>query len=149
MPRKLACVKSYCRDDISKIENYELAKADNFVGWECHHRLELTLDGEHAHSREDLKRMNMYYNRPYFELIYLRRTEHCKLHTRAQKRFNVLNTPEVRKKNAAAVSKATKTQEYRDNMSKVMKGRIFTAEHRKKLSEAAKRRVQKKNFYDN
>lgn len=30
MPRKLASVKSFCKDDISKIENYELAKADNY-----------------------------------------------------------------------------------------------------------------------
>lgn len=149
MPRKLASVKSFCKDDISKIENYELAKADNFEGWVCHHRLELTIDNEHAHSREDLKRMNMYYNRPYFELIFLKLSEHSKLHTRAQKLFKFLNTSEVRAKNAIAVSKATKTQEYRDKMSKIMKGRIFTAEHHKKLSEAAKRRVQKKSFYDN
>lgn len=41
-------LRTYCRDNITKIENYELAKADNFKGWEIHHRLELTLDGEHA-----------------------------------------------------------------------------------------------------
>ena len=143
MPRKLTCVKSYCRDDISKIENYELAKADNFVGWECHHRNELTVNGEFAHTSSELKQMNMYYNRPYFELIFLRRTEHCKLHTRAQKRFNILNTPEVRAKNAIAVSKATKTQEYRDKMSKIMKGRKFSEEHRKNLCKAWERRKSK------
>ena len=143
MPRKLTCVKSYCRDDISKIENYELAKADNFVGWECHHRNELTVNGEFAHTAAELKQMNMYYNRPYFELIFLRRTEHCKLHTRAQKRFNILNTPEVRAKNAVAVSKATKTQEYRDKMSKIMKGRKFSEEHRKNLRKAWERRKSK------
>lgn len=143
MPRKLTRVKSYCRDDISKIENYELAKADNFVGWECHHRNELTVNGEFAHTAAELKQMNMYYNRPYFELIFLRRTEHCKLHTRAQKRFNILNTPEVRAKNAVAVSKATKTQEYRDKMSKIMKGRKFSEEHRKNLRKAWERRKSK------
>lgn len=71
----------YCRrDEESKIENYELAKADNFKGWDIHHRLELTLDGEYAHTPEELKRMNMYYNRPYYELIFLTRADHNKLH---------------------------------------------------------------------
>ena len=66
------------------IENYELAKADNFEGWDLHHRLELTLDGEYALSASDLIRMNMYYDRPYFELIYLRHREHAKLHGHAR-----------------------------------------------------------------
>lgn len=69
----------YCKE-YQKIENYELAKADNFKGWEIHHRLELTLDGEHAYTKDDLVRMNMYYNRPYFELIFLTRSEHRLLH---------------------------------------------------------------------
>ena len=33
--------QQYCKDDLSKIENYELAKADNFKDWHIHHRLEL------------------------------------------------------------------------------------------------------------
>ena len=39
-------VKYFCKDDITKIENYELAMADTEEVWHCHHRLELTLDGE-------------------------------------------------------------------------------------------------------
>lgn len=42
----------YCKE-YQKIENYELTKADNFKGWHCHHRLELTLDNEYAHSKEE------------------------------------------------------------------------------------------------
>lgn len=79
--RKFKRMESYVRNgEISLIENYELAKADNFDGWEIHHRLECTLDGEYANSMDDLKRMNMYYNRPYFELIYLTKSQHSKLH---------------------------------------------------------------------
>lgn len=71
----------YCRrGEESKIENYELAKADNFKGWCIHHRLELTLEGDFAHTMEDLIRLDMYYNRPYFELIFLRHNDHAKLH---------------------------------------------------------------------
>lgn len=81
LKQRLAHSRKYCREgEESKIENYELAKADNFKGWCIHHRLELTLDGEYAHSKEELKRMDMYYNRPYFELIYLTKSEHMKLH---------------------------------------------------------------------
>lgn len=74
----------YCKE-YQKIENYELAKADNFKEWHCHHRLELTLDNEYAHSREELIRLNMYYNRPYFELIFLTSKEHNRLHNLTNK----------------------------------------------------------------
>lgn len=36
-------VRKFCRDDISKIENYEEAVNDKTHTWELHHRLELTL----------------------------------------------------------------------------------------------------------
>lgn len=74
----------YCIDDITKIENYELAKKDNFKGWHIHHRLELTLNGEFAHTPEELKRMGMYYNRPYFELIFLTKSEHQRIHAQCR-----------------------------------------------------------------
>ena len=71
----------YCRaGELERIENYELAKADNFKGWDIHHRLELTLDGEFALTHEQLKMHDMYYNRPYYELIFLTKAEHRRLH---------------------------------------------------------------------
>lgn len=73
-------VKKFCRDDISLIENYNEAVADTENVWVCHHRLELTLDGEFANSKEDLIRYGMYYNRPYFELIWLPDSEHRHMH---------------------------------------------------------------------
>lgn len=66
--------------ELEKIENYDKALADKTQTWICHHRLELTLDGEFAHTPEELQRMGMYFNRPYFELIFLTRAEHNKLH---------------------------------------------------------------------
>ena len=39
-------LKKYC-DEIENVENYDLAKADNFEDWNCHHRLEThNSDGE-------------------------------------------------------------------------------------------------------
>ncbi len=73
-------LRQYCRDDMESIENYEQAKQDGFVGWHIHHRLELTLDGEPVLTSSDLKRFGMYYHRPYYELIFLRTSEHRLLH---------------------------------------------------------------------
>lgn len=70
----------FCKDKISKIENYDKAKADTTQTWVIHHRNELTLDGKFAHTKEDLIRMNMYYNRPCNELIFLTKAEHNKIH---------------------------------------------------------------------
>jgi hypothetical protein len=75
--------KHFCKDDYSLIENYEQAINDKTQYWDLHHRLELTLDGEYAHNVEDLIRMGMYYDRPYFELIYLPHSEHASLHDNA------------------------------------------------------------------
>ena len=58
----------YCTN-YEQIENYELAKADNFKGWECHHKLEIHDD--YTNTVNDLKLMNLYYNRPPEELIFL------------------------------------------------------------------------------
>lgn len=76
----LIYANKFCKDDISKIENYDKAVADTTQTWHLHHRLELTLDGKFAHSKANLIRLGMYYNRPYFELIFLTRAEHNKLH---------------------------------------------------------------------
>ena len=67
------------------VENYELAKKDKFKGWVLHHRLELTLDGEFANSAIDLVNKDMYFHRPYFELIWLRCGEHSRLHSSGDK----------------------------------------------------------------
>ena len=71
--------KQYCKD-YQNIENYEKALADNFVGWECHHRLEThTPDGKRRGediSHKELKALGLYYNRPANELIFLTTREH-------------------------------------------------------------------------
>lgn len=105
--------KLYCKE-YWKIENYELAKADNFEGWDRHHRLELTINGEFAHSHESLKRLNMYYHRPYFELIFLKQSEHNRLH-REGTRYS---------------------SETRNNISKALTGKPKSEEHKRKVSEA-------------
>lgn len=79
---RIYSMQRYVRNsDLERIENYELAKADNFKGWDIHHRLEFTINGEYAHTKEELIRMNMYYDRPYFELIFMKTKDHHRIHT--------------------------------------------------------------------
>jgi hypothetical protein len=66
--------KKYCREDISLIKNYQQAIIDKEHMWECHHINELTF------TAKELKKMNMYYNRPSSELVFLTKAEHKKLH---------------------------------------------------------------------
>ena len=63
------------------IENYELAKKDNFKGWDCHHRLELHPDYSIRFTKESLINLNLYYSRPASELIFLKHNEHAKIHS--------------------------------------------------------------------
>ena len=78
-------IQKYC-EDISKIENYELAKADNFEGWNCHHKLELKSTGGVCDvTAQDLIDWGLYYNRPADELIFLTRGEHSSIHNKAKR----------------------------------------------------------------
>lgn len=56
------------------IENYESAK-DDTKQWVCHHRLE-----DLGFSTDDLKSLGLYFNRPFWELIYLPKTYHYHHH---------------------------------------------------------------------
>ena len=108
----------YCKN-YQSIENYEKAKADNFKGWHCHHRLEThTSDGERRLvdiTQKELIALGMYYHRPAEELIFLASREH----------------------NAFKKGKHLSTQT-RKKLSEVNKGKTLSAEHKKKLSEAHK-----------
>ena len=139
--------RKYCRDDLSKIENYEKAIADTTQVWDLHHRLELTLDGEFALSREQLKMHDMYYNRPYYELIFLTHAEHRRLHS-------INMSDETRRKMSeshkgmSAWNKGKQckpiTEEHARKMHEAWKGKHHTEESRRKISEAAKRREARK-----
>ena len=154
----------FCRDDISKIENYDKAIADTSQTWVIHHRLELTLDGEFALTPEQLKMHDMYYNRPYYELIFLTRAEHILIHNYGQssetrkKRVNTLIghivTEDTRRKLSESAKKRVGdknwiygkhlSEESRRKISEANKGKLKgipkSIEHRRKISESAKRR---------
>jgi hypothetical protein len=116
-------VKRYCKN-YTEIENYELAiKSDEL--YECHHRLEThNSDGEKRLvqlNKEELIALNMYYNRPPEELIFLSRSEHRVIHDCGK--FN---------------KGKHLSEEQKGKLSKMLKGRKFTDEHKCKISEATK-----------
>ena len=121
-------IKRVCKDDPSLIENYDKAINDDTQMWVLHHRLELTLDGEYAHSREELIRLGMYYHRPYYELIFLTKSDHQKLH--------------VHDKYKKTLSKSLQghevSNETRKKISDAHIGKKLSNEHKEKLSNAHK-----------
>ena len=76
--------------NISNIENYNKALKDDFKGWLTHHRLEThNSDGELrlvGLTVKELKALDMYYNRPPEELIFLKRDEHEFIHQKVKQR---------------------------------------------------------------
>ena len=115
--------KFYCKD-YENIENYYKAKADDFVGWVCHHRKGVDIP------TEKLIALGMYYNRPADELIFLTRSEHHYLHKKGKKRKPMSDEAKIK-------------------LSISLKGRPVSEEHRKKLSEAAKGKHKGMHWYNN
>lgn len=151
--------KKFCKEDISKIKNYDLAIADTTQVWDCHHMTETWWNC----SKKDLIENECYYNRKACELIFLTHAEHISLHHKG-KTFS----EESRRKISASMkgkqhtdeskikmSEAKKgennpffgqhhSEEIRRKISASMKGHTHTEETRKKMSEAAKRRYARK-----
>ena len=133
--------KRFCKEDISKIKNYDKAIADTTQTWDCHHMTETWW----GCSKKDLIENECYYNRKACELIFLTHAEHISLHKKG-----IPFTEEHRRK----ISEAKKgkklmpfTEETRRKMSEDKKGKKrkpFTEEHRRKISEAAKKRWKNK-----
>ena len=118
--------KYYCKD-YTNIENYQKALADNFKGWCCHHRLEThNSDGERRLvdiTAEELQALDMYYNRPSSELIFLTRIEHSSLHK-----------PSEETKKKMSLSKKGKYTGEKNSFY----GKHHTEETRRKIGEANK-----------
>ena len=146
--------QKYCKEP-EKIENYEKAKKDGFVGWECHHRLEThTHDGERRDvdiSRKELIALNMYYNRPPEELIFLTIKEH-KVFNKGKKRSDETRrklseanygkhlSEETKKKMREAKKGKKRSEETREKLREANKGKKLSEETKKKMSEAKKGR---------
>lgn len=72
--RTLNRYKQYCREPISAIKNYDKAINDTNNRYVVHHINEWTF------TAAELIKMNMYYNRPASELIFVTYKEHKEIH---------------------------------------------------------------------
>ena len=72
--------KKYCKEDLSKIKNYDKAIADKTHTWHCHHMTETWWNC----SKKELIENECYYNRKACELIFLTPKEHMRMHMQGQ-----------------------------------------------------------------
>ena len=121
-------VKSYCCDDFSLIENYELAINDTMQMWHCHHRGEILPCGRF--SRDDLKKFGLYYKRPAAELIFLTPFSHRQLHKKG-----VPKSEEHKKAISEALKGVPLSEATKKAISEALKGVPLSEEHRAKLSK--------------
>lgn len=131
--------KRFCKDDITKVENYELAKADDFKGWCIHHRLEFDVNGNEVQHPSDLIRLDMYFHRPYFELIFMKISDHIRMHHVNKKHGLGHKVSEQHKMILSSIHKGKKlSQSTKDKISKSGTGRHWklSDETRRKMSES-------------
>ena len=123
--------KKYCCEDLSLIENYQLAVNDNTQTWDCHHRGEVLPCVRF--SRDDLKKFGLYFNRPAAELIFLTPAEHNSLH------FKGIQLSEEHKKALSdakkGVPRGPMNEANKKAISEAKKGIPLSEEHRAKLSK--------------
>ena len=134
--------QNYCKD-YENIENYEKALADNFKGWECHHRLEThNSDGERRLvdiTKKELKALGMYWHRPSSELIFMKHGEHSRLHMKGNKyALGCKRSEEAKNKMREAKKGKQFSEEHKKKLREAHKGKPKSEEHKKKLSEANK-----------
>ena len=161
--------KRYWADgELTKIENYDKAVADTTQVWDCHHRLEVQ-DGKPV-LKKDLIAQGLYYHRPAEELIFLTEKEHCLLHCKYNKNLGGIgkDNPFYGKKHSEETLKKIsenrkgkgtgkrppRSKEWCEKISAAKRGKKLTVtiwnkgkhlseEHKRKLSEAGKRKSQK------
>ena len=129
--------KSFCCEDISLIENYELAIADTTQTWECHHRGEILPCGRF--SRDDLKKFGLYYKRPAAELIFLTPSAHRQLHLKGVPLSEA--TKKAMSKARKGVSRGPMRDAHKKAISDTLKGHSVSETTKKAIGEANSRKI--------
>lgn len=127
-------VKKFCCEDISLIENYYKAINDNQM-WHCHHRLEIKLNK----SKQELIDLNLYYDRPANELIFLTQSEHRSLHASNR---HYKHTEESKEKMRKKALGRKQSEETKTKISESRIGLKHSEETRRKISDSNKGKPQ-------
>ena len=102
----------------TEVENHDKAASDNYEGWVLHHKLGVGVP------REELIGLNLYYDRPPQELIFVTRKEHRGIHNKCLK-------PKDK-------------DSWRKKLSKARKGKKHSEQHKERIRQAALRRWKNK-----
>ena len=131
--------RKYCKEDISKIKNYELAIADTTQTWVCHHIL-----GEII-TRQQLLEHDFYYDVPACMLKFVTRAEHTRLHKRGKHHSeeSCKKMSEAHKGKHLSKETCKKMSEAHKGKSSPRKGVTLSDETRRKLSESHKGKTWK------
>lgn len=127
--------KKYCCEDISKIENYDKAIADETQTWQCHHRAEILPCGRF--SRKDLDKHDLLFKQPAERLVFLTEYEHKSLHKNHlgyKHSIDTKNKISLAKKGKTSNRKGKKMSiESREKLKKSLTGRKLSFSHIQKL----------------
>ena len=144
--------RRYCKEDISKIKNYDKAIADTTQVWHCHHMTETWWNC----TAKELIDNECYYHRKACELIFLTHTEHLRLHMKGKKKSDKTKRKMSEASKGRAVSEETRrklseaakniTDETRRKLSEANKGKHRSPETRRKMSEAKKGLLKNKTW---
>lgn len=77
--------QSFCKEDISLIENYEQAINDKNEYWVCHHKFETY----YGIKSDELQQMKLYNKRPPNELIFIKKSEHRAHHGKYKHKLEI------------------------------------------------------------
>ena len=135
-------------EQLDKVENFEEAVHDMNNTWVLHHRFE-TKCPLYKPTMEELIEWNLYYDRPPEEFIYMKKSEHAKLHNRIGNKvgFKHGHTPwdcgkhhseETKEKISKANTGKKHSEETKIKMSESQKGHFVSDETRKLISESNK-----------
>ena len=124
-------VKKFCCEDISLIENYDIAVADTTQTWHCHHRGEVLPCGRF--SRDDLKKFGLYFNRPASELIFLTPFAHRQLHFKG-----VPLSEDCKKAISDSLKGVPLSEAHKKAVSDSLKGVPKSEAHKKSISDGLK-----------
>ena len=113
--------KKFCKDDITEIENYELAINDTSHIWHCHHRR------ESIYTRDGLKEIGEYFHRPACELVFLSPSEHAKLHFTGKNNKGD-NNPMYGKKHTEETKKKISKRAFKKPILQYTKDGVFIKE---------------------
>lgn len=123
----------YCREDISLIENYELAANDLTQTWEIHHRAEILPCG--VYSPETLMEFGLYWKRPASELVFMTKGKHKGLHNSSKPGTMLGKKLSESTKHKMSLARKGKSAYWNIGNNHWL-GRHHTEETKKKISEA-------------